>query len=398
MTQPDIIVIGGGLAGLSVAWHLSFTHRVLVLERGAQLGAEASAQNAGLVRLLDEDPVDRSLALRTEQFFGDLAGRWTGDNPTRQTGAMLSLAHDKYALHDAAAWVRAAGIAIEAVADPAALAPALTRSETQFNWYLPTARVADPRALIHGYTAGLLKRGGSVHTHTRVSSLLLERDRIVGVQTHTGPLFCDKVVIAAGAWSGPLGPQWKAPLHPIRRTLFQTEAHRLSQPDHPWCWIDDVGCYVRPEAGGWLCSPCDERPDPPASLGSSTGQPEAALQGLMTEKLKRWFPALGAVQFRSGWSGLRTFATDRRPIIGADPKSMGLWWATGLGGFGVTTSYAVGEALSCWMTGEPTPWLAREPMAPTRRYPSRWVVFPEGDAGDGCVVESSPLPDVQEPL
>lgn len=386
MAKPDIIVIGGGLAGMSVGWHLSHTHNVLVLERSVQLGAEASAQNAGMIRLLDEDPVDRSLALRTEGFFSNLPDTWTTPNPTRVTGAMLSLAHDAHALHDAAAWVHAAGIPIESVDRPGDLAPAMKESPTAFNWYLPTARIADPDAILNGYAVGLRARGGQIQTRTPVLRLMTQGGRVTGVETPDGVLSCEQVVIAAGAWSGLLGDPWRAPLHPVRRTLFQTQPHPLSNPAHPWCWIDDIGCYLRSEAGGWLCSPCDETLDQAPTDGPSTGTPSPHHEGLMAEKFERWFPSLGSPRFTGGWTGLRTFASDRRPIMGPDPSTSGLWWATGLGGFGVTTSYAVGEALSLWIQGSNTPWLDPAAMTPHREYPSRWVIFPTGEHNDGQLV------------
>lgn len=386
MKRPDVIVIGGGLAGLSVAWHLSKTLQVKVVEAGRQLGAEASSQNAGMVRILDHDPVDRSLALRTERFFADLPDDWIATNPTRKTGAILSLAHDVHALHDAAAWVKAAGIPIQSIDRPGDIAPAMLDTPAKVNWYLPSARMADPHALVEGYALGVRHRGGEIQTGVVVKNLISEGGRVVGIETSHGKMWADQVVIAAGAWSAPFAAHWSPPLHPVRRTLLQTRPHPLSNSNHPWCWMDDIGCYIRPEAGGWLCSPCDETLEETPVGRESTGSPNPHHEGLLSEKINRWFPALGPVQFKSGWTGLRTFATDRRPIMGSDPHTQGIWWATGLGGFGVTTSYAVGEALSYWIQGQKTPWLESDAMHPSRRYPSKWVLFPSGDHNEAQLI------------
>ena len=107
---------------------------------------------------------------------------------------------------------------------------------------------------------------------------------------------------------------------------------------------------------------------------------------LMRQKLGEWFPKLSEATLQDGWTGLRTFASDRRPIMGKDPQSEGLWWACGLGGFGLTTSFAVGEALAHWVRGEETPWLEPEAMDPNRVYPSKWVIFPNGEHNDGVLV------------
>ena len=81
------------------------------------------------------------------------------------------------------------------------------------------------------------------------------------------------------------------------------------------------------------------------------------------------------LRFTGGWTGLRTFAPDRRPFLGADPELDGLWWAAGLGGFGVTCSLGIGEALGAWMRGEDVPWLRPQGVSPGRALLSRWPVL-----------------------
>ena len=75
MSSPDVLIIGAGLAGLSVAWHLAPTHRVLVVDQGAQPGAEATAQNAGMVRRLVEDPVERAIATGLPEVLAQAEAR-----------------------------------------------------------------------------------------------------------------------------------------------------------------------------------------------------------------------------------------------------------------------------------------------------------------------------------
>jgi len=135
---------------------------------------------------------------------------------------------------------------------------------------------------------------------------------------------------------------------------------------------------VRPEADGWLCSPCDEAPDS-ATQSDSRGPVSPQFEGLTAEKIRRNFPVLGSISFRGGWSGLRTFAPDRRPLLGPDPELTGLWWAAGLGGFGVSCSPAIGEALAHWLEGQETPWLDRSSVDPGRLPLERWTIRPDGD-------------------
>jgi D-arginine dehydrogenase len=103
-------------------------------------------------------------------------------------------------------------------------------------------------------------------------------------------------------------------------------------------WHLDEGVYFRPESGGLLLSPCDETPSQP---GVPAVDPLAAES--LAVKLPRAFPRLAAVTVALAWAGLRTFAADRLPVIGPDPRVEGFFWIAGLGGHGVTTSLSAGE-------------------------------------------------------
>ena len=380
-SPPDVVVVGGGLAGLSVAWHLSRDHRVLVLEQGDQPGAEASAQNAGMVRRLGEDPHERALALRTHAFLENDDGGLAGVPLSRVTGAVLGLATDPHHLHDGVAHLRAAGVRVESLDRPADIAPVLEGARLASAWFLPEERVADAQALVDGFVRGIRAAGGEVRCGARVVSLERHGDRVVGVRTVREVVAAGMVVLAAGAWSGrlaePLG--LSRPLFPLRRTLLFAPEPPTSDPAHPWTWIDDEGIYVRPETGGWLLSGCDERLDPPDPGVGSTGPVSAENRGLALEKIERFMPGLRGLRPSRGWTGLRTFASDRAPILGPDADAPGLVWAAGLGGFGVTCSIGVGEVVAAWMRGEETPWMHRAGVAPDRPHLRRWPIRPLGD-------------------
>lgn len=369
MEQADVVVVGAGLAGCSVAWHLAPQGRVVVLDQADQPGAEATSQNAGLVRRMGEDPYERALALRTHAFLQAPGEDW--DTPSRRVGAVLGLVREPRHLHDAAAHLRARGVRVEALDRPGDVAPVLRGSPLRHAWYLPDERVADVHALLQGFLRGIRRHGGEVRCGERVTGLVPG-----GVRTAGGTIAAGAVVLAAGAWSRRLRD---LPLLPLRRTLLQSAPHPLAAADHPWTWLDDVGLYVRPESGGWLCSPCDEALDPPGEGPGSRGAVEPLPRALAHDKIERFLPALADVRFVGGWSGLRTFAPDRRPVLGADPEVAGLWWAAGLGGFGVTCSFAVGEAVASWMRGEALDWIDAAGVSPGRTFPRRWPIRPDGD-------------------
>ena len=77
----------------------------------------------------------------------------------------------------------------------------------------------------------------------------------------------------------------------------------------------------------------------------------------LAEKLAAAIPSVASLPIRAGWTGLRTFTPDRRPLLGPDPEVEGLYWAVGLGGAGVTSAFAVGELVAAKILGKPVDWL-----------------------------------------
>jgi D-arginine dehydrogenase len=390
MDNP-VIIVGGGLAGCSTAWHLSHQAPVTLLEMGSEPGQEASAQNVGMIRRLGEDPCERALALRTHAFLEQGHPDWP-ENPSHRTGALLGLVRDPHHLSDAAAHLSAAGVPFEVCDRPPDVAPVLAGSRFARGWYLPQERVVDAPALVAGFLAGAQRRGTTVQTGQPVQRLLVHGGRIQGVQTPAGPIHSDRVVLAAGAWSAQIARATglERPLVPLRRAAFRTDPHPLATSTHPWCWLDDVGIYARAEGGQWICSPCDEVPETAPSGPGSTGSAQSGQARLLEDKIAQHLPLLANVPLQSNWTGLRTFAPDRRPLLGEDPELPGLWWAAGLGGFGVTCSFGVGEVLAAWMQGQETPWLRAAAVNPARPQASRWLIRPEGDLHKARLTPSSP--------
>jgi len=389
--QPDVIVIGAGLAGLSAAWHLAPQQRVLVLDQAEQPGAEASAQNAGMARRLGEDPYERALALRTGAWLAAPSGADWPEPPSRVVGAVLALNSDPQHLHDGVAHLRVHGVDVQRLDGVGAVAPVLAGAQLSAVWWLPDERVVDPHALLQGYLRGVVRHRGEVRCGVRVESLITEGGRVVGVRVPEGQIRTDRVVLAGGAWSSSLAATagLRRPLFPLRRTLLQSAPHPLSRPDHPWVWVEDRGVYARPEGGGWLVSACDEAHDPPAAGPGSRGPVDPELRARAQDKVDRTLPALAGLVLDRGWTGLRTFAPDRRPVLGADPDAPGLWWVAGLGGFGVTCGHAAGEAVAAWMRGESTPWLSPRGVSPGRIYPLRWSIRPDGDLHRATLIDGA---------
>jgi D-arginine dehydrogenase len=135
-------------------------------------------------------------------------------------------------------------------------------------------------------------------------------------------------------------------------------------PDGPFAWHLDAGFYLRPEGEGLLLSPCDESSHDP---GVPNVDPAAA--DLLAAKLLGTAPSLADLELRTSWACLRTFAPDRRPVIGPDAEVAGLFHVSGLGGSGMGTSWAVGELAAALVRGLPAPFIDAADVAPARLVP-----------------------------
>jgi D-arginine dehydrogenase len=353
-SKPKIVVVGAGIGGLSAAWHLSPHARVTIVEQGELPLAEASAQNAGMVRRLVRSAHERELACRTRERLRELpttAGEdWHELAPFRRTGAVVAFEHLDDSWRDAVAALRNRGVMIEELSPQrlATVAPALRDSEVAHAFHLPDEGVCDAWSLGMGLLRGAQRHAATLRVGCRVTAIRTDHGRIRGVETSAGPIECDRVVLAAGAWSAKLARDvgLRRTLTPRARHLFQSSPHRFATALHPWCWIEDVGLYLRPEAGGFLMSPCDESDAEVADGPGSRRSPTEVQRDELARKLARTCPALHDIGVRSGWIGLRTFTPDRSPLVGPDPELDGLAWLAGLGGFGISCALALGEDLA----------------------------------------------------
>jgi D-arginine dehydrogenase len=364
-TSTGVAIIGAGFAGAAAAWALGRAGAGpgIILEREPTYGFHASGRNAGIFRIVEDDPVVRRLAVRS---LGHIRRLVSPDGPLLHPTGGLTLggpaASDGFRhLHDA---VGADGLAAERLSadDARARFPLLAAVRFHEALFCADEAVADIHALLTLYIRLARDSGFVLHTRCEVTSLIVEAGRVAGVRTPRGDVRAGSVVDASGAWAGRLGrTNTPVPLRALRRHLFVSGPPAGMPRDTPFAWVEDAGFYFRPEGDGLLLSPCDETPmapcDPPT---------DPAAAELLAEKLAGHAPAFTDLPIRRSWACLRTFAPDRRPVIGPDPGLAGLYHLSGLGGFGMTTSAAVGELLTTLMSGGTPDWIDPAPVAARR--------------------------------
>jgi D-arginine dehydrogenase len=362
---PDLLIVGGGIAGLAALARCAERGvRGLLLEREPWLAGHASGRNAAIFRPLEDDASTAPLAARSLAWL-DAA---LGVAPLEQVGLVLA-AEDEAALEPLVQRARREQLEHALLVGDALgrVAPALRGGSAHAGLQLAQAGVLDNHAMLTALERYARAGGGALRTGTSVTRILARDGHVTGVELEGGEtIACGAVVLAAGAWSGALGGSLgsRVALQPIRRHLVQLETEAIDRA-HPVVWRVDGAhaVYFRAESGGVLASPCDAVPVEAASHAVSAiaravsaapnAVPNAATPNAWTEagellgrKLASTAPRLVSARVKRAWACLRTFAPDGELVVGADPAAAGLFWLAGLGGRGMAVAVAAGELLA----------------------------------------------------
>lgn len=347
MRRVEVVIIGSGFAGASVAWHLAELGMtdVVILEQEAYPGLHASGQNASIMRQFEEDPSIANYAFKSAGFVLTPPFNWK--KIIDQVGSLILFGSDRYPKIKETL-DRSIGQGLEAEIidkkEASLIVPPLETAEFQYAVRTTTDGVVDINEYLWSYLRDVKLKGISLETNRTVLEIKKGATGEFLVTTEKETIFAKKIVNAAGAWAADIGKLAGAltvELIPYKRHLYTTTEMDSVRPDWPFVWDIDNQYYFRPESGGLLLGPCDEERSLPGVPGISHTARE-----LLAEKLCSFCPSLANITIATEWAGLRTFAKDRRFVLGQDPTLKNFYWVAGLGGFGVTCSYMVGKSVA----------------------------------------------------
>ena len=325
----EVAIIGGGIAGLSLAFHLAQAGQrgLVLLDREDQPGTYASGHNAAIARALTGRDEHTALAVEGRRRLAE-AGLMIASGgllASTERGGLDTFVAE--AARHGVAVHRGEGIPLAGLRAAEHLA-------------IPGDGVIDIAGLLDRCAEGARAGGAELRFGCGVQGVR-PTDTGFDLATERGTLRVQRLAIAAGAWAGELGRQAGSRLAftPLRRSLVWSAAAHPQQD--PWAWWVDRPFYLRPESGGLLMCPCEEVAVPLPPRGRQPDVDGTVLEGLFTS-LRELAPHLADRPVTRTWTGLRTFAPDRRFVIGWDPWNPRLFWSAGLGGHGMTTGLAVG--------------------------------------------------------
>lgn len=373
--SPDVIVVGGGVTGASIAWRLAETgkHVLLLEQRGICAGA--SGRNGGMTgagsSMHASSRSGRAVyALTTAnlRIMKTLADELERDFELRLTGTMDVITTPEQLAHltPAVATEREAGIDIELLdADAArAIMPALTPE------ILGAAYARDrghlwPFALVHGMADASARAGAVLETGTRVERLAWSGERVTGVVVSGETVLCEDVVLATNAWTPRLLPNLpEGAIVPARGQILVT------QPLPPI-----LACpfgtnfdkeYGRQTPGGQILCGGYRRLDVNEGLGTYREEVTPLVLAGIARCLTGLFPGLrGKARVLRAWSGIMGFTADGLPLIGRYEPAPGLTLAAGFNGGGFSWGVIVGQVIARLLNGQ-EPGFDLEPFRPAR--------------------------------
>lgn len=358
-TQTEIAIIGGGVIGNSIAYHLARQgQRVLAIER-ADIASEPAASwaSAGGVRRQGRHPAEAQLASEAIQRWPTLSEELAADLHYRQGGQLLLAESDSEAAQIATFVQQQQNMGFSDVrllnrAEALQIVPGLNPRVIAGS-YSPADGQASPPHTTRAFAQAAQRHGAIYFTNTAALSLLTHASRVTGVRTTQGDIAAQHIVLAAGAWSNELALTAGLRL-PIRTVALQM---LLSTPAQPGTLQPVIGAISRKLSlkqledgsffigGGW---PGDASTD----RRSYTMRP-ASIQGNWSTA-SELLPAVAHQRIAQSWCGLEAQSIDDIPFIGHAPGLDALTLALGFSGHGFALAPAVGRAVANLINGQPT--------------------------------------------
>lgn len=357
MTQFDIAIIGAGIAGASLGYALITRApgiRLLILEAEEQPGYHTTGRSAAFYAETYGGPAVQPLTSASKAFFHSPPRGFCETAIMSPRGALhIRHADAPGTLSALEAEFAAGGVAHQRLGPEGIvkLVPRIRAQWAQTAIWEPGCADIDVAGLHQAYLRAARRAGASLVTNARVLSMQRSRGRWL-ITTRSGDFAAAAVANAAGAWADevatlagvrPIGIQ------PLRRTIVVTEVRPEAPADLPVVMDAGGSLYFKPDSGRLWISPHDETLDMPHDVQPDEMDMAVALDRF--EQMCDW----PIRRLASRWAGLRNFAPDRLPVLGADPGEPGFHWCAGQGGWGIQTAPAASAIGAALLLGEAPP-------------------------------------------
>jgi D-arginine dehydrogenase len=355
MLEYDFAVIGAGIAGVSVAYHLAPHAKVLILEREHVAAYHTTGRSAALHSETYGSAEIRAITVATGHFYRKPPPGFTDHPLLTARGALIvgraeQEADVKKAVDEYATLVPS--VCWRSPDEVMKLQPLLRPAACGGGAIHELAEDMDVAAIHAGFLKGARAAGAVLQLNAEVDGLDRKDGRWVVRLKNGEPIAATNIVNASGAWADVVaGMAGAAPvgLVPKRRTAFTFDAPAgLALEKLPMVIDFDESWYIKPEVGQFLGSPADETPSPPTDA-----QPEEMDIAVAVDRIEG-ATTLKITRIKNKWAGLRSFVPDKNLVVGYD-KVPGFFWLAGQGGYGIQTGAGAGRLASDLALGKGLP-------------------------------------------
>lgn len=377
--RADIVIVGGGIMGASIAFHLAEAgvQDVLLVEAD-ELGSGSSGKPIGGVRGQFSDPLNIQLGMRSLEAYRSFAERPGGDIQLEQVGYLFLLTDEQHLVtfEETIAIQQDFGVQSRMISprEVTALCPYVPETSVIAGAFSPLDGHARPQKALKGYIRAARALGVTVREGVRVEGLDRDGSRITAVHTSRGTVKTNTVICTAGAWSRQIGAYVDVdlPIRPVRRQLCFTVPQSKPIPRVPFTLDFNTTAYFHNADDNSLLFGFA---DPEQAEGFDRTWDSNWLD-LFRNFAQQRAPELADMEVDSGWAGLYEVTPDHNAVIGEAESVDRFFYAAGFSGHGFLQAPAVGEAVRDLVMGR-TPSIDVSPFS-ARRFSERTLgVRPE---------------------
>lgn len=348
----DVVIIGGGIVGSSIAYHLTSAgcRDVVVLERETHQGKGSTGKSMGGVRAQFSTPVNIRMSLYSIPFYAQFDEALGYPAGYRGQGYLFVATKEAHMKYLRANFERQVALGLKTArlvtADEIrSMFPLLRGDDIVGGSFCSTDGFVDPNSAMVGFMNRAKEQGAQLMRETEVTGIKLHHDGVTAVETTRGTIATNTVVNAAGAWAAQVAKLAgiDLPVEPLRRMLVPTEPFDPFPHTAPMIIDMTNGFHFRPESLGFLLA----WNDPGETPGFKTNFEPGFIEKVLTRAADRvpCFENL-AVNPKRAWAGLYEMTPDHHPILGAAPELNGFYFANGFSGHGVMHAPATGKIVS----------------------------------------------------
>ena len=352
MQTADAVIIGGGIVGSSIAYHLTANgcRNVLVIERESAQGKGSTGKSMGGVRAQFSTPVSIQMSLYSIPFYASFDERLGHPCDYRPQGYLFCATTNQHIAYLRTNYAQQTKMGLKDVRLMAGeeirrLFPQLRAGDIFGGSFCSSDGFVDPYSAMNGFMTWAADHGAALWRSTAVTGLTRDASGIISVETTRGSVASRTVVNCAGAWAAGVAALAgvELPVEPLRRMLVPSEP--FDEFPHTAPMIVDMsnGFHFRPEARGFLLA----WNDPEETSGFKTDFDAAFVEKILTRAADR-VPCFAnlPVNPKRAWAGLYEMTPDHHPILGEAPGVPGFFLANGFSGHGVMHAPATGKILS----------------------------------------------------